>query len=435
MSSALDREQAALQRRLAELLKRPENLTCAECSSRLPRWASTSLGVFFCTSCSGSHRGLGVHISKVKSTTLDKWTEAQVDHMARVGNARANAYWEALVQPGRKPQPTSTRDQCERYIRDKYERRMFLDTSMRGPEEDASGAASATAATKGHPPPATAQQQPQQRPQQGGMFDLLSLNEPTPAATNGTNGLGSAFGVEWTDFGSAQTTLTPATPPPAAPASALDQWGDFTSAAAPVPAQAVAEAAPAPIADDGWGDFAAAPATQATPPPAAEPLKKRDLSKNDILDLFNAPAAAPAQPAMPIGGIATMPGMMMGGLDQLRGGMPMGGAPGGYPQQVPPQQTQPQQAMPQGMMMQQQPMYQGYGYQQPPMMMQQQYNTQQFGYMQPPPQQQQYGMPQMAAPMPNAYGQFAPAPQSPYGAQTPPPKSPTDTQNIPEFKW
>lgn len=90
-----DREQQALQKRLLECLKRPENLNCAECSMRLPRWASTSLGVFFCTNCSGAHRGLGVHISKVKSTTLDKWTEDQVSFMEGMGNAKANEYWEA----------------------------------------------------------------------------------------------------------------------------------------------------------------------------------------------------------------------------------------------------------------------------------------------------------------------------------------------------
>ncbi|ABP00892.1 predicted protein, partial [Ostreococcus lucimarinus CCE9901] len=122
-----EREQQALQKRLLECLKRPENLTCAECAMRLPRWASTSLGVFFCTNCSGSHRGLGVHISKVKSTTLDKWTEAQVAHMERVGNAKANAYWEANVRAGVKPGATSGRDACERFIRDKYERQLYKD--------------------------------------------------------------------------------------------------------------------------------------------------------------------------------------------------------------------------------------------------------------------------------------------------------------------
>lgn len=34
-------------------------------SFRAPRWASVNLGIFICMQCSGIHRSLGVHISKV----------------------------------------------------------------------------------------------------------------------------------------------------------------------------------------------------------------------------------------------------------------------------------------------------------------------------------------------------------------------------------
>jgi len=43
----------------------PGNDLCAECSSPEPDWASLNLGILMCIECSGAHRNLGVHISKV----------------------------------------------------------------------------------------------------------------------------------------------------------------------------------------------------------------------------------------------------------------------------------------------------------------------------------------------------------------------------------
>lgn len=43
-----------------------------------PDWASINLGILVCIECSGIHRSLGVHVSKVRSLTLDKWEEPTV---------------------------------------------------------------------------------------------------------------------------------------------------------------------------------------------------------------------------------------------------------------------------------------------------------------------------------------------------------------------
>lgn len=53
----------------------PGNDQCAECSASDPDWASLNLGILVCIECSGIHRNLGVHISKVLpfSFLLIRW--------------------------------------------------------------------------------------------------------------------------------------------------------------------------------------------------------------------------------------------------------------------------------------------------------------------------------------------------------------------------
>jgi stromal membrane-associated protein len=96
-----------------------------------PRWASWNLGVFICIRCSGIHRGMGTHISKVKSVDLDTWTDEQLQSVLKWGNARANKYWEAKLAPGHVPSEAK----IENFIRTKYESKRW---TMDGPIPDPS---------------------------------------------------------------------------------------------------------------------------------------------------------------------------------------------------------------------------------------------------------------------------------------------------------
>ncbi|OMJ86195.1 hypothetical protein SteCoe_12331 [Stentor coeruleus] len=114
------------QKRLTKILMKPGNLSCADCDSKNPRWASISLGVFVCIRCCGVHRGLGTHISKMKSTTLDKWTGEMLMIFERIDNIIANKYWEArLPSTYSKPVEGSSPSVVENFIREKYDRKLW----------------------------------------------------------------------------------------------------------------------------------------------------------------------------------------------------------------------------------------------------------------------------------------------------------------------
>ncbi|KAK4342036.1 hypothetical protein RND71_037852 [Anisodus tanguticus] len=125
------KELNAKHRKILEgLLKLPENRECADCKAKGPRWASVNLGIFICMQCSGIHRSLGVHISKVRSATLDTWLPEQVafihckisvsDNYHTMGNEKSNSYWEAELPPN------YDRVGIENFIRAKYEEKRWV---------------------------------------------------------------------------------------------------------------------------------------------------------------------------------------------------------------------------------------------------------------------------------------------------------------------
>lgn len=109
------------------------NALCADCGSdSRVEWVSINLGIIVCIECSGIHRSLGTHISKIRSLTLDtvSFTQDIIELLLQVGNRVSNMVWESkLYEPGTpafKPTASATRDQRLRFINAKYVDRSFV---------------------------------------------------------------------------------------------------------------------------------------------------------------------------------------------------------------------------------------------------------------------------------------------------------------------
>ncbi|XP_039940674.1 arf-GAP with coiled-coil, ANK repeat and PH domain-containing protein 3 [Hirundo rustica] len=106
----------------------PGNEQCCDCGQPDPRWASINLGVLLCIECSGIHRSLGVHCSKVRSLTLDSWEPELLKLMCELGNSTMNQIYEAQCEELglKKPTAGSSRQDKEAWIKVKYVEKKFL---------------------------------------------------------------------------------------------------------------------------------------------------------------------------------------------------------------------------------------------------------------------------------------------------------------------
>ncbi|XP_035386491.1 arf-GAP with GTPase, ANK repeat and PH domain-containing protein 3 isoform X2 [Electrophorus electricus] len=102
------------------------NSFCVDCDAPNPDWASLNLGALICIECSGIHRNLGTHLSRVRSLDLDDWPVELSMVMTAIGNAMANSVWEGALEGYSKPGADSSREEKERWIRAKYEQKLFV---------------------------------------------------------------------------------------------------------------------------------------------------------------------------------------------------------------------------------------------------------------------------------------------------------------------
>ncbi|SAM81640.1 related to AGE2-ADP-ribosylation factor and GTPase activating protein effector [Ustilago bromivora] len=254
---------------LRSLVKHPDNKVCADCKKNDPRWASWNIGCFLCIRCSGIHRSMGTHISKVKSIDLDIWTEEQMDSVQKWGNRRCNQYWEAHLKPGHVPAD----HKIESFIRSKYESRRW---AMEGPPPkdpstlDGEGSSASTA------PTTTKQAAPAAAPVKKAPTAIDLLDDPSsarppasasatkqaptaaaptvsaPAAktSNGGGGGGGIFDLDWHGPSPSSTNATsPTTSTALSGAKGKNDIMSLFSSALPKPAAATN------TQSGGFGDF------------------------------------------------------------------------------------------------------------------------------------------------------------------------------------
>lgn len=108
----------------------PGNMKCADCGNPDPKWASINLGITLCIACSGVHRSLGVHYSKVRSLTLDVWEPEILRVMMELGNETVNKIYEAcydeLLSDIERATETCDDDVRKKWIHAKYVDKKFV---------------------------------------------------------------------------------------------------------------------------------------------------------------------------------------------------------------------------------------------------------------------------------------------------------------------
>ncbi|KAH9965810.1 ArfGap-domain-containing protein [Russula dissimulans] len=125
-------DQTLARRTLQDLIKR-ENKLCIDCGNPNPQWASLSFAVFICLQCAGIHRGFGVHISFVRSVSMDTWQEDQVRRMKIGGNAPFVAFMQSYtpVEQGGYREGMSTHEKYHSWAAVQYREKLDADLQNR----------------------------------------------------------------------------------------------------------------------------------------------------------------------------------------------------------------------------------------------------------------------------------------------------------------
>lgn len=353
-------EQAEAQARFDVIRKEGTNSKCFDCGAANVDWCSVSFGCLVCIECSGAHRQMGTHISRVRSCRMDSWGEKQLQVFAHGGNARLAQFFEANALPAvlgfqRYKSPAAE------WYREAWIKNRFLGLPVPPPPSGIVAGPCSDA------PPQQQQHQPapivdlmdldsaRGNPTAASatnvgapVVDLLAFDEPaagppvqaTPAAAPQVDifvGFGDApttTGADLLDFGLAAPAPAPVAAP--APAPALDLFS-FDSAPTPVTQPAAPpllrqpHAAPvmSPVAALGTSMPGGLPTAGASPPsgfPANGPLAS-GFSASNTFPQSSFPASDP------LAGVSPAAGAFSLNAFPAAGGFPAAGAfpPNGFP--------------------------------------------------------------------------------------------------------
>lgn len=111
----------------------PLNKECVDCGEKNPTWISINFGSIMCLECSGIHRSLGTHISKIRSISLDSIDNDTFRLFYSLGNTFVNSVFLHHISPSVKERISeklnnlSNRTERTHWIKGKYVEKTFCE--------------------------------------------------------------------------------------------------------------------------------------------------------------------------------------------------------------------------------------------------------------------------------------------------------------------